>query len=125
MSSSSSAPFGGREQRGYGAAQGLQAVEPDLLSRPRALHHPAQSSGVVLPDANDEGRVLAKMLCRLHALAPLVITHACSLVAVVRGWPCPNRARQREKWRERAGTWVEGGLWHTQQRLLPGVLEGH
>src|SRR5712692_9169655 len=101
MSSSSSAPFGGRKQRGYGAAEGLQAVEPDLLSRPRALHHPAQPSGVVLPDANDEGRVLAKMLCRLHAPAP--ITHADALVAVVRRPPCANRGRPREKWRERAG----------------------
>src|SRR2546425_6890566 len=103
MSSSSSASFGGRKQRGYGAAQGLQPVEPDLLSRPRALHHPAQPSGVVLPDPNDEGRVLAKMLCRLHAPAPLVITHVYSLVTVVRGPPCANRGPQREKWRERAG----------------------
>src|SRR6267142_1810659 len=85
VSSSLSAPFGDREQSGYGAAQGLQAVELDLLSRPRALHHPAQPSGVVLPDANDEGRVVAEMLCRLHPPAPLVMTHAYSLVAVVPG----------------------------------------
>src|SRR5258706_5504504 len=103
MSSSSSAPFGGRKQRGYGAAQGLQAVELDLLSRPRALHHPAQPSGVVLSDPDDQSCVLAEMLRRLHAPAPLVITHVYSLVAVVRGRPCANRGRQREKWRERAG----------------------
>src|SRR5882672_8882064 len=100
MSSSSSSPFGGgRKQRGDGAAQGLQAVESDLLPRPRALHHPAQPSGVVLPDANDEGRVLAKMLGRLHAPAPLVITHAYAAGAVVVGPPCANRVRQREKGR--------------------------
>src|SRR5260370_2654884 len=104
MWSSSSAPFGGgRKQRGHGATQGLQAVELDLLSRPRALHHPGQLSGVVLPDANDEGRVLAKMLCRLHAVPPLVVTHARSLVAVVQGRPCPKRVRQRDKSRERYG----------------------
>src|SRR5207302_2288022 len=78
LSASSSAPFGGgREQRGDGAAQGLEAVEPDLLARPRALHHTAQPAGVVVPEAHDEGRVLAKVLWRLHPLAPVVMTHAC------------------------------------------------
>jgi hypothetical protein len=67
----------------------------------RALHHTGQPSGVVLSDASDEGRVPVKMLWRLHPLASLVIPHACSLVAFVLGRPCPNRARHREKWRER------------------------
>src|SRR6266436_5335747 len=65
----------------------------------------------------------AKMLWRRHPLSSLVMPHVWSLVAVVRGRPCPNRARQREKWRERAGGL---GLWHTERpscRQSGGVLK--
>jgi len=59
-------------------------VEPDLLSRLHALHHAAQLPGVVLPNTNNEGRVLARVLRRLHVPAPFAIVHASFLTTVVR-----------------------------------------
>src|SRR5207245_9593828 len=57
-------------------------------------HHTAQPAGVVVPEAHDEGRVLAKILWRLHPLAPVVMTHVGPLATLVRGRPCPNRDRK-------------------------------
>jgi hypothetical protein len=67
-------------------------MEPGLLACPHALHHTAEPSGVVLPDADDKRHVLAKILGRLHPRAPfatacLFSLDGCTRAAVPGSFP--------------------------------------